>query len=87
MEIVETYKPSIVWSDGDWGVYCPIMLDIYHLYLICFIEAPDAYWNSTGFLAWLYNESPVKDTVVRISLSLGRSSVKNQRYPFSFEGR
>ena len=43
-EIVERYKPHIVWSDGDW-------------------EAPDTYWNSTEFLAWLYNQSPVKDVV------------------------
>ncbi|XP_048236588.1 alpha-L-fucosidase-like [Haliotis rufescens] len=44
-ELVNNYKPDIVWSDGEW-------------------EAPDTYYGSKEFLAWLYNDSPVKDTVV-----------------------
>jgi alpha-L-fucosidase len=45
LDIVNNYKPDLIWSDGDW-------------------EMPDTYWGSQQFLAWLYNDSPVKDTVV-----------------------
>nr|XP_022920961.1 alpha-L-fucosidase-like [Onthophagus taurus]XP_022920962.1 alpha-L-fucosidase-like [Onthophagus taurus] len=44
-ELIETYKPEVIWSDGDW-------------------EAKDEYFRSKDFLAWLYNESPVKESVV-----------------------
>ena len=46
-ELVNTYRPEVIWSDGDWEV--PEEVD---------------YWNATHFLAWLYNDSPVKDYVV-----------------------
>lgn len=44
-ELVENYRPDIVWPDGEWD-----FSDKDHL--------------SEEFLAWLYNESSVKDSVV-----------------------
>uniref|UniRef100_G3VMA7 Tissue alpha-L-fucosidase n=1 Tax=Sarcophilus harrisii TaxID=9305 RepID=G3VMA7_SARHA len=45
VDLVNRYKPDLIWSDGEW-------------------EAPDTYWNSTEFLPWLYNDSPVKDQIM-----------------------
>lgn len=44
-QIVNDYKPSVLWADGD-------------------VEAKSNYWKSKKILAWLYNESPVKDDIV-----------------------
>jgi len=43
-DIVNNYKPEVLWADGDW-------------------EQLPSYWGSEEFLAWLYNDSPVADTV------------------------
>jgi alpha-L-fucosidase len=44
-DLVTHYKPSIIFSDGEWAL-------------------PSSEWHSPELLAWLFNESPVKDDVV-----------------------
>src|SRR5512140_1530104 len=44
-DLVTRYKPSIVFSDGEW-------------------DLPSADWRSAEMMAWLFNESAVKDEVV-----------------------
>ena len=44
-DLVTHYKPSIIFSDGEW-------------------EMTSAEWHSPELLAWLFNDSPVKDEVV-----------------------
>ncbi len=44
-DLVTRYKPSIIFSDGEW-------------------DLPSTEWHSPELLAWLFNESPVKDEVV-----------------------
>lgn len=44
-ELINTYKPAVFWTDGDW-------------------DLPASEWKSQEFLEWLYNDSPVKDSVV-----------------------
>ncbi|MCX6620229.1 MAG: alpha-L-fucosidase, partial [Acidobacteria bacterium] len=44
-DVVTRYKPSIIFSDGEW-------------------DLPSSEWRSPELLAWLYNESPVKEEVV-----------------------
>ncbi|MBN1490148.1 MAG: alpha-L-fucosidase [Phycisphaerae bacterium] len=43
-DLVERYKPSLLWTDGEW-------------------EHPEELWRSREILAWLFNESSVRDEV------------------------
>ena len=47
VELVNTFEPEVLYADGDGQEH----------------QAFSDYWRSKEFLAWLYNESPVKDTV------------------------
>lgn len=49
--LVENYEPSVLWFDGDE--------DAFKHY-----SPSTSYWKTPQLLAWLYNESPVKDEVV-----------------------
>ncbi|CAD5234872.1 unnamed protein product [Bursaphelenchus xylophilus] len=44
-ELINNYKPEVLWSDGDW-------------------EKSDDYWGAKEFLAWVFNDSPVKESIV-----------------------
>jgi alpha-L-fucosidase len=44
-EVVSRYKPSIIFSDGEW-------------------DLTSAEWKAPELLAWLFNQSPVRDEVV-----------------------
>lgn len=44
-DVVTKYKPSIIFSDGEW-------------------DMTSAEWKSPELLAWLFNDSPVRDEVV-----------------------
>jgi alpha-L-fucosidase len=59
-ELVERFKPHVLWSDGDW-------------------EASSEYFGSKEFLAWLYNESPVKDFIVTNDRKFNYFEVRTQK--------
>ena len=53
MEMVNEFEPDLIFADGDnqfLGTDNP--------------GTDSAYWGSTEFLAWLYNDSPVKENVI-----------------------
>ncbi len=53
-DVVTNYQPQLIFSDGMKHVEWPSGE----------WEHNSDFWNSTDFLAWLYNDSPVKDTII-----------------------
>ena len=47
-EMVNQLEPDLIYADGDNQLP----------------GTDSAYWGSTDFLAWLYNDSPVKENVI-----------------------
>ena len=44
------FQPEVIWADGAGDAHCT--------------HDSIKYWKSPEFLSWLYNESPVKNTVM-----------------------
>ena len=47
-EMVNEFEPDLIFADGDNQLP----------------GTDSVYWGSTEFLAWLYNDSPVKENVI-----------------------
>jgi alpha-L-fucosidase len=50
VDMVMKYQPEIIWADGAGDAPCT--------------HDSVKYWKAPNFISWLYNESPVKDTVL-----------------------
>ena len=66
-DLVNTYHPDLVWTDGEWD-YTSDKL------------------RSTEFLSWLYNDSPVKNSVV-VNDRWGKETRSKQAIPESLNHR
>ena len=65
MELVETFKPDLFWADGANHE-----------------NGTDSdYFGSKDFLAWLYNDSPIKDNVVVNDRCIKTFSITQKNYP------
>ncbi len=64
-DLVESYKPDILWADGEWDI-------------------TDEKWKSKDLLAWLFNNSSVKNSVV-INDRWGKGIRKNHGGYFTTE--
>lgn len=55
LDLVNRYEPDVVWADGDQR-----HISKKHSKRVAY----GSYWRAQKYFAWLYNDSPVRDTVV-----------------------